>query len=140
MSVLAPGTLPGPSAIHLDTSWLIRALVPDTPEGAALREWLASDVPVRMSAVAWAEFLCGPGGSDADHVSVELARRIVRRRIPVTDREARSAARLFNAAGRRRGSLAHAMIAATAILDDARLATVDTRDFAGWRDEGLELI
>ncbi len=125
--------------VHLDTSWLIRALVPGTQEGEQLVRWLASDTPLRMSTLAWAEFLCGPEPAGAGAPWSALAARVVRRRIPLSDDEAREAARLFSAGGRRRGSLADAVIAATAILDAAALATVDTRGFRAWEDAGLEL-
>ena len=46
--------------IHLDTSFLIRALVPGTAEDAAPRDWLEEDRGIAMNAVAWTGFLCGP--------------------------------------------------------------------------------
>ena len=49
--------------IHLDTSFLIRALIPGTPEEAKLRMWVGKGEALVMSSVAWAEFLCGPLGS-----------------------------------------------------------------------------
>lgn len=48
--------------IHLDTSFLIRALVRGSSKDGRLREWLKATQPLGMSAVAWAEFLCGPIG------------------------------------------------------------------------------
>lgn len=46
--------------IHLDTGFLIRAMVPESAEGESLLSWLRQGEPVRVNAVAWAEFLCGP--------------------------------------------------------------------------------
>ena len=46
--------------IHLDTSFLIRALVPGSPQDKSLRRWLESGDSFVMSTIAWAEFLCGP--------------------------------------------------------------------------------
>ena len=46
--------------IQLDTSFLIRALVSGSDEDMRLRGWIGDGVPIAMSAVAWAEFLCGP--------------------------------------------------------------------------------
>ena len=44
--------------IHLDTSFLIRGLVPGTTQDQALRNWLRRGDALAMSTVAWAEFLC----------------------------------------------------------------------------------
>ena len=46
--------------IHLDTGFLIRALVRNSSEDNKLRTWLRSDTQLGMSAIAWGEFLCGP--------------------------------------------------------------------------------
>lgn len=46
--------------IHLDTSFLIRALIPGSPEDHKLREWVRVGETLAISTVAWAEFLCGP--------------------------------------------------------------------------------
>ena len=46
--------------ILLDTSFLIRALIPGTGEDALLRRWLAGRTTLAVSAVVWTEFLCGP--------------------------------------------------------------------------------
>lgn len=127
-----------PSVIHLDTGFLIRALVPGSPEAADLRTWLLEGRALRMSCVAWAEFLCGPGAGDA--VPQDLVAGVVRRRMPLTETVAAAAARLFNAGGRRRGTLPDAMIAATALEDQAALATTDRSDFTRWADEGLEVV
>jgi predicted nucleic acid-binding protein len=52
--------------IHLDTNFLIDALVPDTPQGAQLEAWLAAGKKPGISAVAWGEFLCGPLSNKAE--------------------------------------------------------------------------
>ncbi len=46
--------------ILLDTSFLIRALIPGTGEDTLLRRWLAGRSQLAVSAVVWTEFLCGP--------------------------------------------------------------------------------
>jgi len=89
-----------------------------------------------ISAVGWAEFLCGPvAGPEA-----ELASRIVRRRVSFDEEDAELAARLFNLAGRRRGSLTDCMIAATAIRADASLATSNPSDFHPFALSGLRIV
>jgi predicted nucleic acid-binding protein len=122
--------------IHLDTSFLIRALLRDTPEDRAIRGWLRAGQLLAMSAIGWAEFLCGP----VDARSVGLASRIVGERLPFTEEDAMSAARLFNLIGRRRGSLTDCMIAATALRLGASLATADLPDFRRLETAGLRLV
>ena len=120
---------------HLDTSFLIRALNPGSLEDGRLREWVAAGETVTMSAVAWAEFLCGPlGGAE-----LELAERIVARRREFTEEQAATAARLFNASGRRRGLFIDCLIAAAALADGAPLATTNAADFGPFKSAGLTL-
>jgi predicted nucleic acid-binding protein len=122
--------------IHLDMSFLIRALVPGSPEDRALRRWMAAGEGVAMSTIAWAELLCGPL-EDRHRV---LATRIVAERVPFVAEGSEIAARLYNDTGRRRGSLADCMIAATALRSSARLATTNLDDFRPFRPLGLSLI
>ena len=91
---------------------------------------------MEISAVVWGEFLCGP----VDATTESLARRVVRRHAPFGTEEAAAAARLFNETGRRRGSFADCMVAATALVAGAALATSDRRDFEGFAEGGLELV
>jgi predicted nucleic acid-binding protein len=121
--------------IHLDTSFLVRALAAGTPQDRKLRAWLAAEEPLGMSAVAWAEFLCGP----VDPAGLDLVARIVEERVPFGEGDAVLAARLFNETGRRRGSLADCMIAASAIRGGATLATENPRDFRRFEPAGLSL-
>ena len=120
--------------ILLDTSFLIRALVPDSSEDTRLRAWLTADTEIAISAVAWAEFLCGPLDADA----LALAAAVVGEALPITGDHARRAAGLFNAQSRRRGTLIDCLIAATAIEEDAELATANPRDFQ--KMAGLRLL
>ena len=126
----------GGTPVHLDTSFLIRALDPSSREWAALRDWLTARRPLALSTLAWGEFLCGPLAPE----DVPVARRLVQRRVPLGAAEAEEAARLFNASGRRRGSFGDCIIAATAVLDAGVLATCDRGDFERFEGEGLELV
>jgi len=63
----------------------------------------------------------------------------VSERVPFGEGEAALAAQLFDGSGRRRGSLADCMIAATAIRAGATLATEDARDFRRFGGAGLTL-
>ena len=121
--------------IHLDTSFLIRAGAHGTPESRRLRSWLRRGEQVRISSVVWAEYLCGPVPASAAEDAAELFGE------PVSfgATEATLAAQLFNASGRRRGTLADCMIAAIALGSGASLATSNVRDFQRLVEHGLEL-
>lgn len=121
--------------IHLDTNFLIVSLVPGTPQDARVSRWLTSGESLAMSAVGWAEFLCGP---ITDRL-LKLANRIVTERVPLLEEDSAIAAQLFNAGGRRRGSLPDCLIAATAIRVGATLATPDLPDFRRFESSGLRL-
>lgn len=121
--------------IHLDTGFLIRALVSGTAEDAQLRQWLRRRQSIAISAVAWAEFLCGPVDGDAR----ALAGRIVGEPSALTAAHAELAAALFNGGGRRRGTLADCLIAAVAMDGDAQLATTNPKDFALLAKAGLKI-
>jgi predicted nucleic acid-binding protein len=125
----------GRDDVHLDTSFLIRALVRGSPESARLREWLRSGRSVAISTLVWGEVLCGP----IDGATVELARRVVPIHVPIGTGEAEEAARLFNGTGRRRGSFQDCLVAATALGSGAAVATTDRGDFARFRGMGLEI-
>ncbi len=122
--------------IHLDTSFLIRALVRGSAQDKRLRGWLGAGEPIGMSTIAWAEFLCGP--VEPQHVG--LVARIIQQRIPFAEEDAALAAQLFNQSGRRRGSLADCMIVATALRQEARLATENPSDFRRFQGSGLLLL
>jgi predicted nucleic acid-binding protein len=121
--------------IHLDTGFLIRALVAGSPESEQMERWLGGGEPIRVSAVAWTEFLCGPVAES----DVGRALTLLDNPVPQTGTEAIGAARLFQAGGRRRGSLLDCMIASTAIRAEAELATTNARDFLRFTGEGLRL-
>lgn len=122
--------------IHLDTGFLIRSLVPASDEDRLLRAWLSSGAVLGMSAIGWAEFLCGP----IENAHVELARRVVSERAPLDEDDAELSARLFNLGGRRKGSLTDCMIAATAIRRRAALATTNAADFRRFGSAGLDVM
>ncbi len=120
--------------IHLDTSFLIRALSTPSPEDRELRRWIAGGCKLAMSCLAWAEFLCGP----LDPRQLALAAAIVGEAEPLVAEDSVRAAELFNASGRRRGSFIDCMIAATAIRSGARLATANRADFKRFPNLRLE--
>lgn len=121
---------------HLDTSFLINALVPGTREDHRLRRWIGQGLVVSMSSIGWAEFLCGPV-TEADR---QRARTVVGAPLPLVEMEAAKAAELFNAGGRKRGTLPDCLIAATALLAGAALATSNSGDVRRFERAGLKLI
>ena len=121
--------------IHLDTSFLIGALTPGSREDTRLREWLGANEPLGMSTVAWAEFLCGP----VDETALSVASVVVGRQSRFTEEMAAIAARLFNGSGRRRGTMVDCMIAATALAEEAAVATSNPDDFRRFEAFGLAL-
>lgn len=121
--------------LHLDTSFLIRALQRETVEAQRLRHWLVRRRAIGVSAMTWAEFLCGP----LTVGQVQDAGELLGEPAPITGFEATLAAELFNATGRRRGSMADCLIAATAINRGAELATSDRSDFERFTAFGLVL-
>ena len=123
------------SSVHLDSSFLIHALVAFSVEALALRTWFRQGRPVAMSAVAWGEFLCGPLSEEER----ALALRIVPTHLPVRSEEAAEAARLFNATGRRSGSFHDCVVAATALGAGAELAVGDQLVFAPFDAYGVTL-
>ncbi len=69
-----------------------------------------------------------------------LAAELLDQIVPFDTAHAGLAAKLFNATGRRRGTMADCMIAAAAIGDGAKLATSNPRDFLRMESSGLEVV
>lgn len=122
--------------VHLDTNFLILGLQPDTPEAASLRGWIESGESLCISAVAWAEFLCGPLDANDKALAFALFSRVE----PLLAADAEKGAELFNLTGRRSRSLADSLIAAVAMRCDAKLATGNRADFQPFVSQGLILV
>jgi predicted nucleic acid-binding protein len=122
--------------IHLDTNYLIGLVVKGSPQALEVDGWLAAGQPLATSAIAWTEFLNGPVSSlEVTRVEAVLQSRIVSFGRP----EAVLAAELFNKTSRRRGSRFDCLIAATAMLAQAEIATVNQSDFNPFTLHGLKL-
>jgi predicted nucleic acid-binding protein len=122
--------------IHLDTSFLIRSLLRETEESRHFEQWLRRDDAVRISALVWAEFLCGPiQTSDAQDAAELLGEPLA-----LTGLDATLGAHFFNLSARRRGSLADCLIAASAVNAGASLATSDLDHFSRFRPYGLTMV
>jgi predicted nucleic acid-binding protein len=122
--------------ILLDTNYLIRSLVAGTPQAAQLDAWLIAGESISISSMAWCEFLCGPLSPDQAAAAATLISSVE----AITVVDATRAAELFNKGGRRRGSLADCIIAATALRFGASLATENRADFVPFISEGLAIV
>lgn len=122
--------------IHLDTSFLIRALLEGSAEAERLQLLLRDGRHLSISAICWAEFCCGPVGES----TLDVAGELVGEPLPFLGRYSRIAAALFNQSGRRRGSLVDCMIAATAVETDATVATCNIADFSRFEPAGLKVL
>ena len=111
--------------IHLDTNFLIDALVSGSAQEAALVGCLGAGETLGISAVAWGEFICGPLSTAAE----ALARQLLPDAEALERIDAEKAAELFNLTGRRAKSFADCCIAAVAIRAHAQLATSNRDDF-----------
>jgi predicted nucleic acid-binding protein len=122
--------------LHLDTNVLIFATDPSHPAYRRLQEWLETGETIAVSAMAWAEFRCGP-------LTAELLQAwegLLGGRVIAMDRTvAERASDLFNLTGRRSRSLPDCLVAAAAICDNARLATLNRADFGPMQPFGLRL-
>jgi predicted nucleic acid-binding protein len=122
--------------IQLDSNFLILGTIASTPQASDLRRWLSQGEAASTSAVAWMEFVTGPAGTEV----IESVRQMIEDRIiPIGRDEAELAANLFNQVGRKRALRYDCLIAATAILAGARLATSNRSDFSLFVPHGLEL-
>jgi predicted nucleic acid-binding protein len=121
--------------IHLDANFLVAALRGDRAAAPRLERWIARDEELAMSAVAWAEMLCGPlTDEEAQHAGF-LVRRVEAFQLE----DAVLAAELFNRTGRRSRGLADCMIAAAAIRRGCTLATFDRAGFKPFQRFQLRL-
>ncbi len=122
--------------IHWDTNFLIASLTPTTAESRRVSEWLGAGEPLGLSVIAWAEFLCGP----VTPHQTALATTVSPEPVALTSEDAARAAELFNATGRRRGSLADCLIAATCRRLGASIATNNIDDFQRFVPMGLRMV
>ena len=121
--------------MFLDTNYLIENAKAGSAAAQRVDAWLLSGEPLHVSALAWAEYLCGPLTPGEEVSSLAVVTDIW----PLGADAASLAAYLFNQTGRRRRSLPDCVIAATAILARQPLATLNPSDFQPFLRFGLTL-
>ena len=122
--------------IHLDTNVLI-ALPLLARQRHVLTRRIGEGEPVATSSLAWFEYVCGPVAESEQR----LVRAVIGAHIlDVDEAIAERAAALFNHAGRKRSLRTDSLIAATAILAGAELASYNAEDFAPFTAHGLTLL
>ena len=96
-------------------------------------ECLIAGEPLHVSALAWAEYLCGPLKAGEEGRCLTILDRVE----PVDASTAALAAHLFNATGLRARSMGDCVTAAAAILANEPLATENTSNFEPFVPHGL---
>lgn len=122
--------------IHFDTNALIY-LPQWAKDGHQVVERVAAGEPSAACALVWYEYRCGP----LVEGEADLAHAFLQGRILAMDEEdARLAAELFNATGRKRHSRADTLIAACAIRAGAEFVTANVSGFKPLTEYGLRLV
>lgn len=121
--------------ICLDTNYLILGLVDGSRESEQLIQWYKAGKALIVPMPVWYEFLCGP----VNRVQVEAVRGFLAEIIPFGETHAARSVELFESVGRKRSLKIDAMIAATAVLLKAPLATNNDSGFRKFVDSGFRL-
>jgi predicted nucleic acid-binding protein len=122
--------------VHLDTNLIVVLIrVADSHHKTALKV-VAGTGPFAAAAVAWTEFRSKPD----EPTDVAAAKGILSGGIiPFDEAAASLAGELFHLTGSKRRTRLDTMVAATAILSGAELATTNPADFEPFVAHGLKL-
>lgn len=122
--------------IHLDTNLLIAMVkINDAHHATASRLATGSDT-LFASSIAWMEFSSRPV---QPAIAMALQGMLRGGIIPFDENSASLAGELFHLTGSKRRTRIDTMIAATAILTGAQLATANPQDFTPFLPHGLKL-
>lgn len=123
--------------IHLDTNLLIALADAEDPHHPRALKLMRANPRAAVSSLVWWEFACGP----VSEAGLLLIRKLLPGGIiPFTEAHSAEAARLFNSVARARRLRFDSLIAATAILAGAELATLNPEDFQPFTPHGLRLL
>lgn len=122
--------------IHLDSNFLIAGVNRANAEAKAIEQWLLVGESLACSTISWSEFLNGP----VTPAQVATARKFLTAGcVDFAETDAERAADLFNATGRMRRLKFDCLIAASAVVAGAELATRNLADFRVFVPHGLKL-
>jgi predicted nucleic acid-binding protein len=122
--------------ILLDTNYMIAMVNRERDANDAVLRWIQQGRGVATSATAWMEFCTGPiDPEDLQSMEWLLEDRI----LPFGRDDAELAARIYRVARCKRDDRMDTMIAATAVVAKASLATRNIRDFTRFVPFGLKL-
>jgi predicted nucleic acid-binding protein len=122
--------------IHIDTNLLIASVDPSHRLANLWAPLISSGDTFAASAIAWTEFRSFPISYDRLRA---LDRLLLGGILPYERVQADLAGELFQKTNARRKNRLDSMIAATAILADAELATANEADFESFMPFGLKL-
>ncbi len=122
--------------IHLDANLLIALIKRTDIHHATAARVIARSGPFGSSSVAWMEFHSKPVHSRDEAALQSILTAGI---LPFDEKTAALAGQLFHFTGSQRRTRLDSMIAATAILAGAELATVNPEDFQPFVPHGLKL-
>jgi predicted nucleic acid-binding protein len=122
--------------IHVDTNLLIASIDPSHEHARVWTRLVMVDEPIAASAVAWTEFR---SYSISSNQLLAVEQLLLGGIVAYERAHADLAGELFRKTKTKRKNRLDSMIAATAILAGAKLATLDQRDFQPLVSLGLEL-
>jgi predicted nucleic acid-binding protein len=123
--------------IQLDTNVLIALADASDPHRESALRLMDRQPTASVSSLAWWEFVCGPVSADGSSLVERLLTGGI---LPFGQIHSQEAARLFNAVGRARRFKFDSLIAASAIVAGAELATMNREDFEPFVPHGLKLL
>ena len=123
--------------IHLDTNLLIAASDKGDPHAPSFQRLIGLRRSLGTSACAWAEFHSRPIEVQTERLIRQMLQSGI---LPFDEATAALAGELFFRTGSKRRTRLDSMIAATAILAGAELATANREDFEPFVPHGLKLL